>query len=164
MRGSQGVRRLIFLVLLGLLFTVVVGQAEIYRYLDDKGATVFVDDPAKVPKKHRAKMTVADGSSVNLVEVPPAHEYRPSRPKVASPASLVGPVELYVTSWCGYCKKLEQALSEKGVQFLRYDIEKDAEAHRRFKEYGGAGVPLASVGGKIVRGYNPDKVLQLLKQ
>jgi len=164
MLGSRSVPQLILLVLLGLLFTVVAGQAETYRYVDDKGATTFVDDPAKVPKKYRSKMTVGDGTNVNLVEVPPAHEYRPSRPKVASPATLAGPVELYVTSWCGYCKKLEQFLNDKGVQFLRYDIEKDADAHRRFKEYGGAGVPLVNVGGKIVRGYNPDRILQLLQQ
>ena len=149
-------------MVLSLVVSVMAAYAEIYSYVDDKGATVFVDDIARVPKKYRNKLKTRDNLQVNGMEVPAGRTAR--QEQVAAPEPVTGPVELYVTSWCGYCKKMERSLAEKGVSFVKYDIEKDADANRRFKEFGGAGVPLVNVGGKIVRGYNPDYVLQLLKR
>lgn len=162
---SRG-RWLLTCMVFSLVLAVVAAHAEIYSYVDDRGATTFVDDIGKVPKKYRKKLKTKDDLQINGMEMPAGQPARRAKPpeQVAAPEPVTGPVELFVTSWCGYCKKMERSLADKGVAFVKYDIEQDADAHRRFKEFGGSGVPLTSVGGKIVRGYNPDQVLQLLRR
>ena len=66
-----------------------------------------------------------------------------------------GPVELYSTSWCGYCRKSRNFLTDKGVAFNEYDIEESNAARARFDELGGRGVPLLAVGSETVSGYRP---------
>lgn len=78
--------------------------------------------------------------------------------------AIAGPkhVELYVTSWCGYCKKLEKLLKEHHVSYERYDIEADPHAAEVFHSIGGTGVPVVRIGSDIVYGYDPDRILELL--
>jgi len=68
-------------------------------------------------------------------------------------------VELYVTSWCGYCKMMEQVLDKKGIAYIAYDIEKDERAAKIYRDLHGRGVPLVRVGSKVVYGYDPDTVI-----
>jgi glutaredoxin len=68
-------------------------------------------------------------------------------------------VEMFVTSWCGYCKMMERILDKKGISYTTYDIEKDDSAARVFQKLGGRGVPLIRVGSKVVYGYDPDTVI-----
>jgi glutaredoxin len=68
-------------------------------------------------------------------------------------------VEMFVTSWCGYCKMMERILDKKGIAYTTYDIEKDDSAARTFQKLGGRGVPLVRVGSKVVYGYDPDTVI-----
>ena len=67
------------------------------------------------------------------------------------------PVELYVTSWCPYCKKAAAYFQSKGVAFTAYDIEKDNNALQRFQKYHAQGVPLAVIGGKPIAGYATEE-------
>jgi glutaredoxin len=68
-------------------------------------------------------------------------------------------VELYVTSWCGYCKMMEKVLDKKGIAYVAYDIEKDDRAAQIYRDLHGRGVPLVRVGSKVVYGYDPDTVI-----
>lgn len=68
-------------------------------------------------------------------------------------------VEIFVTSWCGYCKMMEQVLDKKGIAYTTYDVEKDDNAAKTFRKLKGRGVPLVRVGSKIVYGYDPDTVV-----
>ncbi|MDD2320486.1 MAG: glutaredoxin domain-containing protein [Geobacteraceae bacterium] len=68
-------------------------------------------------------------------------------------------VEMFVTSWCGYCKMMERVLDKKGIPYTTYDIEKDDTAARTYRKLGGRGVPLVRVGSKVVYGYDPDSVI-----
>lgn len=70
--------------------------------------------------------------------------------------AVAGPVELYSTSWCGYCRKSRNFLTDKGVAFNEYDIEQSSAARARFDELGGRGVPLLAVGDSTVSGYRPQ--------
>jgi glutaredoxin-like YruB-family protein len=76
-----------------------------------------------------------------------------ARPALAGPPA----VDLYVTSWCPYCKKAASYFKSKGVPVRELDIEKDAAAALRFKQYGARGVPLAVIGGKPVAGYSIEE-------
>ena len=72
-------------------------------------------------------------------------------------------VEVYVTSWCGYCRKMLAFLDKNGIKYTAYDIEKDAAAQQKYSEYGVQGVPLVIVGQTVISGYDPDGVTQALK-
>jgi glutaredoxin len=75
----------------------------------------------------------------------------------------VNEVVLYATSWCGYCAKTRQLLSDNGIAYTEHDIETSAEGKQGYDQLKGNGVPLLQIGNGIVRGYNPSKILQLAK-
>lgn len=72
-----------------------------------------------------------------------------------------GKVVLYATSWCGYCKKTRELLTDNNIEYFEYDIEKSAEGNAQYRRLGGNGVPVVLISGEIVRGYNPKKILAL---
>ena len=87
-----------------------------------------------------------------------------------SPASAPGAsdtqtpkVEIFVTSWCPYCRKLESFLKENQIDYTRYDVEKDAKGAEEFGRLGGEGVPMARVGEEIIHGYDPEGILAALQ-
>lgn len=72
-------------------------------------------------------------------------------------------VVLYATSWCGYCQATRELLEANGIEYLEYDVENSSRGGREFRQLGGRGVPLVLIGGKTVKGYDPDMVLRLAK-
>lgn len=67
-------------------------------------------------------------------------------------------VELYVTSWCPYCKQAIDFFRSKGIKIMIYDIEKDKNAAKRKKQMdNGGGVPFAVVNGQYISGYAPSR-------
>ena len=80
-------------------------------------------------------------------------------PKAKDPA-----VEVFVTSWCPYCKKLEEHLRTEKIDYRRYDIESDPDGARIFGSIGGSGVPVTRVYGKyLIPGYDPESIQEALK-
>jgi glutaredoxin len=69
-------------------------------------------------------------------------------------------IEVFVTSWCVYCRKMIGFLREKGIPFTAHDIEKDSNAARAYRELGGNGVPVVRIGSHVVHGYNPEAVME----
>ena len=67
-----------------------------------------------------------------------------------------GTVELYVTSWCGYCKKALAYVKDNNIKYVAYDIEKDSAANQRYKEMGGRGIPLIIIGDNIMSGFSQE--------
>lgn len=45
---------------------------------------------------------------------------------------FTGTVELFVTSWCPSCKRAIAYMKEKGIPYVAYDVESDAQAKKRF--------------------------------
>lgn len=72
-------------------------------------------------------------------------------------------VILYATSWCGYCSKTRQFLKENNIPYFEYDVESSSEGYDQFKALGGRGVPLVLVNGKVIKGFNTDRILAYLK-
>ncbi|MCA9669652.1 MAG: hypothetical protein KC503_28850 [Myxococcales bacterium] len=77
-------------------------------------------------------------------------------------------VILYATSWCGACRAARKYMKQKGIQYVEKDIEKDAgaaaELMRKAKAAGisASGVPVLDIKGKLMQGFNPQKLEQLL--
>jgi len=72
-------------------------------------------------------------------------------------------VDVFVTSWCPYCTKLEKFLKKKHIEYKRYDVERDAKGKRIFDEIGGEGIPVTRVGSAVVHGYDPDGIMAELQ-
>ena len=73
-------------------------------------------------------------------------------------------VEIFVTSWCPYCRKLETFLKKSRIEYTRYDVEADANARDLFESLGGSGVPMSRVGKNIIHGYDPAGIIAALNE
>ena len=74
-------------------------------------------------------------------------------------------VELFITSWCGYCRALEQQMKIMGIPYRRYDIEKDPAGRKIYLSMGGDGsVPWTRVGTTVIPGYEPDGIYAAYKK
>ena len=119
--------------------------AEFYRYTDSGGSLQSVDNISSVPAQYRNQLKNAQ----SLKKKAPQY---------------TGTVDIFVTSWCGYCKKMEHFFDTKGIRYTAFDIEKDSNARKQYKELGGRGLPLTRIGSSVVRGYNPDAVLKAIER
>jgi glutaredoxin-like YruB-family protein len=150
-----------------LLLTFSFAGAEMYKWVDEKGVVTFKDAPPPASKKSKKVKTYRDNdfdatppyqapaTTNKVVSSAPVSTAQPAPPKNVR---FTGTVELYVTSWCGYCKKAQKYLTERGVPFVAYDIEKDSAANLRHKQLGGNGVPLIIIGANKMSGFSPEGV------
>jgi glutaredoxin len=76
------------------------------------------------------------------------------------------PVILYMTDWCGWCRKTRALLNEIEADFEEVDIEKSDEGRREFEEKSGGrgGIPLLDIGGTIVRGFDEARIRRLVAE
>ena len=82
----------------------------------------------------------------------------------ATAADAQKKVDLYLTSWCPYCRKLESFLKNHHIDYTRHDVEADGASANEFERLGGEGIPLTRVGDKVIRGYDPDGIVKALKK
>ncbi|GGK65978.1 glutaredoxin family protein [Amphritea balenae] len=68
-----------------------------------------------------------------------------------------GEITMYVTPTCGYCKKAERYMSQNGVRYNRRDVTKNKSAMNDFRELGGRGVPLITVGDEQMAGFDAQR-------
>ena len=119
-------------------------SAKLYTWIDKSGVTrrTYYPPPADQLGKR------------NQVQQAPSYQKKKANQ-----------VELYVTSWCPYCKQAEDFFRLKGVKIKVYDIEKDRKAAARKKQLdkSGRGVPFAIVNGKRISGYSPGQYTKALK-
>jgi glutaredoxin len=72
-------------------------------------------------------------------------------------------VDLYVTSWCPYCKKAAAYLDRRGVEYRIFDIEKDAEAAKRKNRLDNRkGIPFAVINGVAIHGWSESAYAEAL--
>lgn len=62
---------------------------------------------------------------------------RPFGQVVMTVASPTETVEIYITDRCPYCARAVKFLQANQLPFVAYDIEKDREAAKRYKELSG---------------------------
>ena len=64
-------------------------------------------------------------------------------------------VELYTTAGCPYCEAAREDLQWRGVDFVEYDVERDAQARRKRLELTGGRrtVPVISTEGSVTVGW-----------
>ncbi len=73
-------------------------------------------------------------------------------------------VVIYSTPTCTYCLMLKDYLNEKAVQFEEYDVAADTEKREEMMAVTGGqmGVPVTTIDGEVVVGFDKDKLEELL--
>lgn len=111
-----------------LLFILVLiasfAQAEVYQWVAEDGSVTYKDTPPPAAKKKRKVKVYREGdfAAAPPVAAKPAEQpgnrrtERPSPPPVEKKTRLSGTVEIFVTGWCGYCRKAQQYMTEKGIR------------------------------------------------
>lgn len=72
-------------------------------------------------------------------------------------------VVIYTTSTCPWCAKTKALLDSKGIVYTNYDVLQDRERAREMVEISGQrSVPVILIDGRMVIGYNPQRIEELL--
>jgi len=67
-------------------------------------------------------------------------------------------VQLYITSWCPYCRKMEEFLIASKIPYRKLDVENNETAAKDFRRLQGDGVPFIVVDRTLISGYDPEAV------
>jgi glutaredoxin len=159
------------IILQGLLWDTPA-WSDLYKWVDAKGVVHF-SDQAPDNKKGRLRIETSPSAPPSKYQPPPKAKQADSTaadtdskeaPPQDKPAAPPPHVELYVTSWCKYCKMAQAYFRSRDIPFTAYDIEKDSHAAKRRKALDRQpGEPLAVVNGKIILGYSEAAYAQALK-
>lgn len=72
-------------------------------------------------------------------------------------------VRLYSTSSCGYCKMAKSYLHDRHIKFTEYNVGRDARKRdEMISKSGQSGVPVIDFNGKIIIGFNKNKIDRLI--
>ena len=73
------------------------------------------------------------------------------------------PVAIYTTDTCGYCKMAKEYFQKNNVEFSEFNVGTDLTRRQEMIEKSGQmGVPVITVGGDIVVGFNKSRLAELL--
>jgi glutaredoxin 3 len=72
-------------------------------------------------------------------------------------------VILFTTPSCSYCRAAKKYLRQRGVRFKDVDVTRDSRAAKDMvKRSGQQGVPVIDIGGKVIVGFDRNKIDRLL--
>ena len=72
-------------------------------------------------------------------------------------------ITVYSTPTCPFCVRAKQFLKDNNVQFEEIDVsENQDKAQEMIKKSGQMGVPVIEIGGKMIVGFDKDKIKESL--
>ena len=97
--------------------------------------------------------------SLPVVSVSETIEWSDGSEEINSSDNYESVVEIYVTSWCPYCRKAMAFMDFHGIPYNSYDVEEDLDAAARKKALAPnyTGIPLAVINGKIIKGFTKER-------
>jgi glutaredoxin len=142
-----------------------------YQFIDEQGSVRFVERLDQVPPDWRDRVGYVEMDGPPPLSPDDAQRMRRLGGASAAGVTLAatGPrgtranaVLLYYADWCGYCRKTRAELDRRGVSFELRNIENPATLAEMVEKTGQRGIPVVDVGGKILIGYDPEGLDQLL--
>ena len=74
-------------------------------------------------------------------------------------------ITVYTTAQCPYCTMLKGFLNQNNIPFKEVNVEKDPIMMQKVvKQTGQMGVPQTEIDGKWVIGFDPERIMDTLKQ
>jgi glutaredoxin-like YruB-family protein len=73
-------------------------------------------------------------------------------------------VKIYTTPTCPWCRKTKEFFKENNVEYEEIDVTANQKAQKEMIDKSGQmGVPVIDIDGKIIVGYDIDKLKKALK-
>jgi len=133
------------LILLALLLAWPAA-AGVYKWTDTQGRIHYSDSPPPAAKTTQLRLQTYTGP----VEVSRA-------------VGTDSGVTIYTTEWCGVCQRAKAFFKQNGVPFREWDVEKTEYGAIKFKQLGGSGVPVITVGAEKMMGFDASRFMALWK-
>ncbi len=74
-------------------------------------------------------------------------------------------VVIYTTPTCPYCHRAKDYLSRKGIPYLEHNVAADRDKVKEMiQKSGQMGVPVITINGEVVVGFNQSLLDKLLSQ
>ena len=74
-------------------------------------------------------------------------------------------VKVYSTPTCPYCKKAKEYLSSKGISYQDINVSSNkAAADEMVKLSGQMSVPVITIDGNVIKGFDKEKIDSLAKR
>ncbi len=139
---------------------------EIYKWKDKDGNLFFSDTPPPASVNGEV-ISLKDGQPSDSISTPKVNSPRP-KSGITAEKRPYGNIKviMYITSWCGYCRKAREYLQSLRVDLVEYDVEKNPSKGKEMlsKSGGSRGVPLIDVEGIIIRGYSPGAIKDAIEK
>ena len=72
-------------------------------------------------------------------------------------------IKIYTTPFCPYCELAKDLLNQQGIEFEEVNVQENhAAAREMIQKSGQTGVPVLDIGGKIIIGFDREKILKAL--
>lgn len=121
--------------------------AGVYKWIDAQGRVHYSDAPPQAAKTTQLRLQTYAGPA-----------------QVGRVAGADGGVTLYTTEWCGVCKRAKAFMQQNGVPFREWDVEKTEFGAIKFRQLGGTGVPLITVGTEKMMGFDAAGFMEMWKR
>ena len=73
-------------------------------------------------------------------------------------------VKVYSTTWCSFCKMAKNFLKDRHIKFQEIDVQDNVKAAQEMiKRSGQTGVPVIDINGKIIVGFDRERIKKALK-
>jgi len=135
-----------YLIFLGLLIALPA-SAGVYKWTDAQGRTQYSDTPPPTAKSTQLKLQSFTGAA-----------------QVSQASGADSGVTIYTTQWCGVCKRAKAFFAKNAVPFREWDVEKTDYGAIKFKQLGGSGVPLITVGAQKMAGFDEASFMAMWKK
>lgn len=132
-----------YLILLCLFFAWPA-FAGVHKWTDAQGRVHYSDSPPPAAKSMQLKLQTHTGPV-----------------QVSQSSGADSGVTMYSTEWCGVCKRAKAFFKQNGVPFREWDVEKSDYGAARFKQLGGSGVPVITVGPDKMMGFDASRFMAL---
>lgn len=119
-------------------------HAGVYKWTDAQGRIQYSDTPPPAAKTTQLKLQTYTGPA-----------------QVSQAIGADSGVTIYTTEWCGVCKRAKTFFKQNGVPFREWDVEKTEYGAVKFKQFGGSGVPLITVGSEKMMGFDGNRFMDL---
>lgn len=133
-------------MVLALLFALPA-SAGVYKWTDAQGRVQYSDTPPPTAKSTQLKLQSFTGTA-----------------QVSHASGTDSGVTIYTTQWCGVCKRAKAFFAQNAVPFREWDVEKTDYGATKFRQLGGSGVPLITVGTQKMAGFDADSFMEMWKK
>ena len=135
------------ILILLALFLALPASAGVYKWTDAQGRIHYSDSPPPAARTTQLRLQTHTGPV-----------------QVSQAVGTDSGVTIYTTEWCGVCKRAKAFFQQNGVPFREWDVEKTEYGAIKFKQLGGGGVPVITLGSEKMMGFDASRFMALWQQ